>query len=121
MNKIFIFLCFSSLTKSFKKVNFPNSTQKYEKTTNQILFYNILTEDILTEDKYKIIFCSGPEVSGKILLSCNYAIDNLHKYNEIILTKPPLSVDNEELGFLPILQSVIIIYFIYLNLYLNKK
>ena len=37
------------------------------------------------------------------------------KYNEIILTKPLLGVDNEELGFLPILQYVIIIYFIYLN------
>jgi phosphate starvation-inducible PhoH-like protein len=96
MNKIFIFLCFTNLTKSLKKVDVPHLMQKYEKTTNQNLFYNILTED-----KYKIIFCSGPAGTGKTLLSCNYAIDSLHKYNEIILTKPLVSVDNEELGFLP--------------------
>ena len=96
MNKILICLCFSSLTKSLKKVNVSNLIQKYEKTKNQNLFYNILTED-----KYKIIFCSGPAGTGKTLLSCNYAIDYLYKYNEIILTKPLVSVDNEELGFLP--------------------
>jgi phosphate starvation-inducible PhoH-like protein len=96
MNKIFICLCFSNLTKSLKKVDVKNLIQKYEKTTNQNLFYNILTED-----KYKIIFCSGPAGTGKTLLSCNYAIDYLYKYNEIILTKPLVSVDNEELGFLP--------------------
>lgn len=101
---IFTLLCFS-LANSIKKTmpkpdNLSNSLKSIKKitfkTNNQEIF-----NEYLNDDKYKIVFCSGPAGCGKSLLSCNYAINSLSKYKEIILTKPLVSVDNEQLGFLP--------------------
>lgn len=76
--------------------SFSSFTNIIPKTTNQELF-----NDYLNNDKYKIVICSGPAGSGKTLLSCNHAINFLDEYSNIILTKPLISVDNEDLGFFP--------------------
>jgi len=77
---------------------------------NTILYNNLLEtktpnqekfNEIMNDDRYKIVICMGPAGVGKTLLSCNYAINNIDKYNQFLLTKPLISVDNEQLGFLP--------------------
>jgi len=82
-----------SFSSSFSSSSLANIIPK---TKNQELF-----NDYLNNNKYKIVICSGPAGSGKTMLSCNHAINFLDEYSNIILTKPLVSVDNEELGFLP--------------------
>jgi len=51
----------------------------------------------------KIIFAVGPAGSGKTLLACSTAIRELRSGNidKIIMTRPLVSVDEEDIGFLP--------------------
>lgn len=51
----------------------------------------------------KILFVTGPAGTGKTALACNQAIQDLKsgKVNKIILTRPVVPVEEEELGFLP--------------------
>jgi phosphate starvation-inducible PhoH-like protein len=56
----------------------------------------------LNLDSNYIITALGPAGTGKTLLACNTAIDNLktNKINKIIITRPVVPVE-EEIGFLP--------------------
>jgi len=68
------------------------------KTENQKYYYNSLN------NKEKNIFiCYGPAGTGKSFISCVNALSKLEQkeINKIIITRPAISVENEEHGFLP--------------------
>lgn len=50
-----------------------------------------------------VIIATGPAGSGKTMLACKEALTGLkdHSYNKIILTRPTVSVEDEQLGYLP--------------------
>jgi phosphate starvation-inducible PhoH-like protein len=68
------------------------------KTENQILYNNILNKD--TEYLLSVV---GPAGTGKTLLACVKGIEKLkeNKIEKIIITRPVVSVEEENLGFLP--------------------
>lgn len=57
----------------------------------------------LNDQSIKILFAVGPAGSGKTMLACNHAIKELKSgaVNKIVITRPAVPVENEELGFLP--------------------
>jgi len=85
----------SDLTKNNKKGNFD----KYLPRTRQQIEYVKQLEN--TENS--VILGIGPAGTGKSLFACVNAIHLLRKneINKIILTRPLITVENEELGFLP--------------------
>ena len=52
--------------------------------------------------KTSIVLCTGPAGTGKTMLACKYAIDELNdrRYNKMVITRPNVSVD-EDMGYLP--------------------
>jgi phosphate starvation-inducible PhoH-like protein len=68
------------------------------KTENQILYNNILNKD--TEYLLSVV---GPAGTGKTLLACVKGIEKLkdNKIEKIIITRPVVSVEEENIGFLP--------------------
>ena len=68
------------------------------KTQNQILYNNILCKD--TEYLLSVV---GPAGTGKTFLACVKAIEKLkeNKIEKIIITRPVISVEDENIGFLP--------------------
>ena len=68
------------------------------KTSNQELYVKYLNDP-----STKILFAVGPAGTGKTMLACNQAIKELKSGNiqKIILTRPAVPVEEEELGFLP--------------------
>lgn len=74
-----------------------NISPKYKpKTDNQKKYIDLL-------NKKSLIVALGPAGSGKTLLACVTAIEMLQKgdIQKIILTRPMVTVENEEVGFLP--------------------
>ena len=65
-------------------------------TTNQKRFVNSINNK-------KLVFLDGPAGSGKTLLSCKYAIEKLNtsEVKNVIITRPAISIHNEQHGFLP--------------------
>lgn len=68
------------------------------KSENQILYNNILNKD--TEYVLSVV---GPAGTGKTMLACVKGIEKLKqdKIEKIIITRPIVSVEEENLGFLP--------------------
>ena len=68
------------------------------KSPNQELYYKYLNDPDIP-----IVFGIGPAGCGKTLLACVTAIEELHRGNiqKIVLTRPIVPVEEEELGFLP--------------------
>jgi len=68
------------------------------KTANQKRYF-----DYMNHPNVSIIVGVGPSGSGKTLLACSSAIESLKRgaIQKIILTRPLVSVDDEDLGFLP--------------------
>jgi phosphate starvation-inducible PhoH-like protein len=68
------------------------------KTTNQELYVKYLNDP-----STKILFAVGPAGTGKTMLACNQAIKELKTGNiqKIVLTRPVVPVEEEEIGFLP--------------------
>lgn len=68
------------------------------KTPSQVLYKNALENRNIS-----LLFVNGPAGSGKTHMACDVAIDMLNKGNvdKIIVTRPTIPVDNEEIGFLP--------------------
>jgi phosphate starvation-inducible PhoH-like protein len=62
-----------------------------------------LYNNMLNNNNIQILFCTGQAGTGKTLLAMNYALQQLQKskIDKIILTRPTITVDNENLGFLP--------------------
>ena len=67
-------------------------------TKNQQKYVNFLKTK-----QNSIIVATGPAGSGKTMLACKEALDGLmdYKYEKIILTRPTVSVEDEQLGYLP--------------------
>jgi phosphate starvation-inducible PhoH-like protein len=59
--------------------------------------------DYLNTPKHKIVIATGPAGTGKSLLAVEAAVRGflLGTYDKIVFTRPTVSVDDEELGFLP--------------------
>ena len=57
----------------------------------------------LNDPKYQIVFGTGPAGCGKTLFACITAVQELMSGNvkKIILTRPIVPVEKEEIGFLP--------------------
>ena len=76
--------------KSIKNIKPKNNNQK-------------LYCQYLKDSNIKIVVGVGPAGSGKTLFACDTAIKELYKknVNKIIITRPLISVDDENIGFLP--------------------
>lgn len=86
---------------SMKKDNieFRSLSQFYKpKTQNQEMYVKYLNDQ-----NTKILFAVGPAGTGKTMLACNSAIRELKSgsVNKIIITRPLVPVEEEEIGFLP--------------------
>lgn len=70
--------------------------QDMELTPNQ----NKFVDSIRTK---KAVFLEGPAGTGKTMLSCRHALEKLHacEVERILLTRPAVSILNEQHGFLP--------------------
>jgi len=68
------------------------------KTPNQEHYVNYLNDPSV-----KILFAVGPAGTGKTMLACNQAIKDLKSgaVDKIVLTRPVVPVEEEEIGFLP--------------------
>ena len=68
------------------------------KTKNQMEYNHMLSNY-----EKKIVIGTGPAGCGKTLLACNEAIKQLKTNNvsKIVITRPTVSVDDEQIGFLP--------------------
>lgn len=60
-------------------------------------------EQLLKNDSVKILLVTGAAGTGKTLLSCQEALSQFQqkKKQKIVITRPLVFVENEELGFLP--------------------
>jgi len=76
----------------------PPSTAFQLKTANQKKYFNELTNPDTT-----ITIGTGPAGCGKTYLACHAALNTLRQKecSKIILTRPTISVDDEQIGFLP--------------------
>ena len=88
---------FSTICAFSKKINI-RQPQIFPKTSNQIEY-----NDLLVNKKVSVVVGIGPAGCGKTLLACNEAIRQLEerKVDKIVITRPVISVDDEQLGFLP--------------------
>jgi phosphate starvation-inducible PhoH-like protein len=68
------------------------------KTENQQKY-----QELLQDPEKNLIVAIGPAGCGKTLFACSQAIENLKqgKIQKIILTRPMISVEEEDVGFLP--------------------
>ena len=68
------------------------------KTSNQEKYVSYLNTPSI-----KLLFAVGPAGTGKTMLACNHAIKELKDGNvqKIIITRPIVPVEEEEIGFLP--------------------
>ena len=87
------------ITTSISALKMKNISPLYTpKTPNQLLYSESLdnTEKTMT-------VALGPAGSGKTLLACVHAISSLKRgeIRKIVLTRPLVSVEEEEIGFLP--------------------
>ena len=59
--------------------------------------------DYLQNKKIPVVLGVGPAGSGKTMFACLQAIQELNagRINKIVLTRPVVPVEEEELGFLP--------------------
>jgi phosphate starvation-inducible PhoH-like protein len=81
-----------------KKIHTVSSSSIVPKTTNQIVYNNLLANEEIS-----VVVGIGPAGCGKTLLACNQAIQQLVNKNveKIVITRPVISVDDEQIGFLP--------------------
>ena len=89
------------IKKNFNEIDNPKKSyfKNYlPKTYNQHLYL-----DKLQNNNIPIILGLGPAGTGKTLFACINAIDKLknNEIDKIVLTRPIVTVEDEELGFLP--------------------
>jgi len=94
------------LNKIETKLNLKKSNSNFNKllnfepkTENQKIYYN----NLKNQEEKKIFICYGPPGTGKSFISCVSALYKLEKkeIDRIIITRPAVSVENEDHGFLP--------------------
>ncbi len=98
---LFVFTSVQSIKRNFSNtIKKPLLSNYYikPKSENQRLYLSHLQND-----KKKMIIVSGPAGTGKTMFACIEAIKQLkdEKIDKIVLTRPIISVEDEELGFLP--------------------
>jgi len=83
---------------SKKRSNQIGENQYKTKNENQDKYM-----EYLNNEKTKIVIAVGPAGTGKTMFACLKAINELKNgnLNKIIITRPIISVEEEELGFLP--------------------
>lgn len=94
--------------KTSSLTNIPDSPKK-TRSKNMIPFYKPRSENqrkyvsFLNDPTKSIVFGIGPAGCGKTLFACLSAINGLKKgsIQKIVLTRPIVPVEEEELGFLP--------------------
>jgi phosphate starvation-inducible PhoH-like protein len=84
-----------------KRIGFPSLTTiplVNPRSKNQELY-----KFFLCDKRNKLLLVTGPAGSGKTKMACDYAINQLLAKNvtKIIITRPVVSVEKENLGFLP--------------------
>jgi phosphate starvation-inducible PhoH-like protein len=59
--------------------------------------------NVLNNPAHSLVICTGPAGTGKTLFACRTALEQLkeRKVGQIVITKPLVSVEGEDLGFLP--------------------
>jgi len=99
MNKVKYFLLMSLSMSTKIKPTIKSTALFYKPLTLNQKQYN----NLLINDQKNIVIVNGPAGTGKTLMACNQAIQMLeaNKINKIILTRPLITVENEEMGFLP--------------------
>jgi phosphate starvation-inducible PhoH-like protein len=72
-------------------------------TTVQLSENKLKYSKYLTNMEIPIIICTGPTGTGKTFSACDEGLTQLleGKYKKILVTRPTVSVENEQLGFLP--------------------
>jgi phosphate starvation-inducible PhoH-like protein len=85
-------------SKKDKFTNYCNNNYYKPKTINQKKYVDSLNDDIS-----KIVISYGPAGTGKTMFACLKAINLLKSgvINKIIITRPIVPVEEEEIGFLP--------------------
>jgi phosphate starvation-inducible PhoH-like protein len=75
------------------------ATVPFLKLTSMQKYYVSLLKDPMKS----LVVCTGPAGTGKTLFACKTALEQLQekKIQQIVITKPLVSVEGEELGFLP--------------------
>ena len=94
----FLQLTFSKNMRSFLVMKNKLTNLYTPKSPNQILYNNILDKD----NEY-LLSVVGPAGTGKTFLACLKGIEKLkeNKVEKIIITRPIVSVEEENIGFLP--------------------
>ena len=90
---------FMKINKKSHIESYSHALWKYQpRTENQIKYVEYLTNPNIT-----IVGGFGPAGSGKTLFACHTAVSALKSgsVDKIVITRPLISVDDEELGFLP--------------------
>ena len=80
------------------KIAIPNLNKYQPRTVNQFKYV-----EHLTNSSVSIVGAVGPAGTGKTLFACHAAVGALKSgaVDKIIITRPLISVDEEQLGFLP--------------------
>lgn len=90
---------YSNLTMKLKKNDVSISKTIYKpRGINQQKYF-----DFLNDPNVSVLIGLGPAGSGKTLFACNTAVQLLKnkQVERIVITRPLISVDDEQLGFLP--------------------
>ena len=97
-----------AITRMSKMTNFTSKKTKILfHSKNNDLFYKTANQEeyvkALKNPNISIVCGVGPAGTGKTLFACTTAIDQYTKgkIQKIILTRPMISVEDEEMGFLP--------------------
>ena len=95
----FINFVFSKKMNSFLIMKNKDFINIYAPKTENQIKYN----DILSKDSEYLLSIIGPAGSGKTFMACVKAIEKLkeNKIEKIIITRPIISVEDENIGFLP--------------------
>ena len=95
---VLIFMKVNSSEKlSIHTKRIENLTKGLKKTHNQKLYFNKLNDNMTS-----LIVVTGPAGTGKTMIACEKAMDYLKTTDKkVIVTRPLVSVEEEELGFLP--------------------
>ena len=60
-------------------------------------------QSVLKNPAHSLVVCTGPAGTGKTMLACKTGLEQLvqKRVNQLVITKPLVSVEGEDLGFLP--------------------
>jgi len=86
--------------KSQRRNTFSQPNHKIESSLENLSENKLHYVEQLNND-VPIVICTGPTGTGKTFLACHEGINQLEKYKKILITRPAVSIHNEQHGFLP--------------------